>query len=130
MAIYGKKGFDLLTENKKAIAENTLDDKEKENYRDYSYFTNILNNRDPFGPTIKTHYEYLLLACLVLQPPLRTDFYRSATLLKKLDDNDGKHNYVYINKRGKNNVMFIVNKDKATNYRVYKKNKKFEQYCY
>ena len=123
VAIYGKKGFDLLTENKKAIAENTLDDKEKENYRDYSYFTNILNNRDPFGPTIKTHYEYLLLACLVLQPPLTTDFYRSATLLKKLDDNDGKHNYVYINKRGKNNVMFIVNKDKATNYRVYKKNK-------
>ena len=121
--IYGKKGFDLLTTNKKAIAENTLDDKEKENYRDYSYFTNILNNRDPFGPTIKTHYEYLLLACLILQPPLRTDFYRSATLLKKLDDNDGKHNYVYINKRGKNTVMFIVNKDKATNYRVYKKNK-------
>ena len=32
--IYGKKGFDLLTTNKKAIAENTLDDKEKENHGD------------------------------------------------------------------------------------------------
>ena len=119
VAIYGKKAFELLTENKKAIAENKLDDKEKENYRDYSYFENILNNKDKFGNNIKEHYQYLLLACLVWQPPLRTDFYRSATLLKKLDDNDGKHNYVYINKRGKNNVMFIVNKDKASNYRVY-----------
>ena len=121
--IYSKKGFDLLTETKKNIAENKLDDKEKENYRDYSYFENILNNRDKFGTTIKSHYEYLLLACMIWQPPLRTDFYRSATLLKKLTDDDGKQNYVYINKRGKNNVTFIVNKDKATNYRVYKKNK-------
>ena len=121
--IYGKKAFELLTENKKNIAENKLDDKEQENYRDYSYFENILNNKDKFGNNIKEHYQYLLLACLIWQPPLRTDFYRSATLLKKLDDNDGKHNYVYINKRGKNNVMFIVNKDKASNYRVYKKNK-------
>ena len=48
VAIYGKKAFDLLTTNKKAIAENTLDDKEKENYRDYSYFENILNNKDKF----------------------------------------------------------------------------------
>ena len=30
---------------------------------------------------------------------------------------------LYINKRGKNHVTFIVNKDKATDYRVYKKNK-------
>ena len=29
--IYGKKGFDSLTTNKKAIAENKLDDREKEN---------------------------------------------------------------------------------------------------
>ena len=43
VAIYGKRAFELLTENKKAIAENKLDDKEKENYRDYSYFINILN---------------------------------------------------------------------------------------
>ena len=38
------KAFDLLTTNKKAIAENKLDDEENENYRDYSYFTKILNN--------------------------------------------------------------------------------------
>lgn len=122
--IYSKKGFDLLTESKKKIAENKLDDKEKANYRDYTYFENILNNKDKFGPTIISHYQYLLLACMILQPPLRTDFYRSATLLKKLTDDDGKNNYVYINKQGgKNHVMFIVNKDKATNYRVYKKDK-------
>lgn len=122
--IYSKKGFDLLTENKKNIAENKLDDKEKENFRDYTYFENILNNKDKFGPTIKSHYQYLLLACMIWNPPLRTDFYRSATLLKKLTDDDGKHNYVYINKRGgKNHVTFIVNKDKATNYRIYKKDK-------
>ena len=46
-----------------------------------------------------------------------------ATLLKKFDDDDGKDNFLYINKRGKNHVTFIVNKDKATDYRVYKKNK-------
>ena len=80
-----------------------------------------MNNQDPFGSTIKTHYEYLLLACMIWQPTLKTDFCRSATFLKKLDD-DGKHNFVYINKRGKNHVTLIVNKDKATDYRVYKKN--------
>ena len=66
---------------------NELDDKEKENYKEYEYFINILKTSQA-GPTINEHYEYLLLSLLVLQPPLRTSFYNTAYLLETLDRNN------------------------------------------
>ena len=59
---------------------------------------------------------------MILQPPLRTSFYRTATFINSIKDNNKKDNFIHINKRGKKSVTFIVNKDKASNYKVYKKN--------
>jgi hypothetical protein len=120
--IYSRKGFELLQKTKQKEELNELDDKEKENYKEYEYFINILKTHQP-GPTINDHYEYLLLSLLVLQPPLRTSFYNTAYLLETLDRNNGKDNYIYLNRRGKIHAYFFVNKDKASNYKLYKMDK-------
>lgn len=120
--IYSRKGFELMQKTKAKEELNELDDKEKENYKEYEYFVNILKNK-PVEPTLSGHYEYLLLSLLVLQPPLRTSYYSSAQLLETLDRNNGKDNYIYLNRRGKVHAFYIVNKDKASNYKLYKMDK-------
>ena len=70
--------------------------------------------------TLKRNYERLILSLLILQPPLRTSFYRTATFITKIKDN-GTDNYILINKK-KKVATFIVNNDKASNYKVKKRN--------
>ena len=117
--IYSQKGFELMKKTNDKESTNVLDEKEQENYKDREYFIDILKNTTE-GSTLKTHYEYLLLSLLVLQPPLRTSFYNSAKLLKTLDTNNKKDNYIYINRRGKVHAYYFVNTDKASNYKLYK----------
>ena len=120
--IYQTKGFEYIQKNKKKEENNALDDKEQVNYREWEYFKNILDNFEK--PTTRNgHYKYLLLSLLVLQPPLRTNFYSSASLLETLDRNDHKNNYIYINRRGKVHAYLFVNKDKASKYKVYSMDK-------
>ena len=116
-------GFDLKQAIDKKTSQNDFDDKEKENYREYDYFKNILDNAPTESPTIREHYKILFLACQILHPPIRTSFFTTASLLDKLADNDHENNFVYINRRGKGSVDFIINGDKASNYKTYKKNK-------
>ena len=73
--------------------------------------------------SIKKHYKHLLLMILIKQPPLRTLFYISAKFLRLQADNNKTDNYVYITRKGKLKVYFIVNKDKASNYKLYNMNK-------
>ena len=68
--------------------------------------------------------KQLLLKLLVYQPPLRTSFYTSCYISRNLKDNNGIHNYVYLSRRGRQSAHYIVNKDKASNYRLYSINKK------
>jgi hypothetical protein len=117
--IYSSKGFELMKKTHDKEATNVLDIKEQDNFKDREYFIDILKNKTE-GSTLKTHFEYLLLSLLVLQPPLRTSFYNSAKLLKTIDTNNKKDNYIYINRRGKIHAYFIVNTDKASNYKLYK----------
>lgn len=120
--IYSQKGFELMQKTKAIEELNILDDKEEENYRDREFFIDILENASE-GATLKTHYEYLLLSLLILQPPLRTSFYNSAKLLQTLDANNKKDNYIYLNRRGKVHAYYFVNNDKAINYKLYKMDK-------
>ena len=88
------------------------------------YFVNLIDTLKQDGNiTITQHLKILLLTLLTYQPPLRTSFYTSALLLREKKDNDKKHNYVYINRRGSSKVQYIINKDKASNYKVYNMNK-------
>jgi hypothetical protein len=121
---YKEEGFKLMKANQEKENENELDDKEKENFRTHEYFLNILSNIIPDEiKTIEGHYKYLLLNLLVYQPPLRTSFYTTAKLIRSKDDNDKLNNFVLINRRGKIKAYYIVNKDKATNYKLYAINK-------
>ena len=120
--IYAQKGYDLQQKIEKETGQNKLDGKEVDSYRDYDYFRKILYNIPDEKDTLKSNYERLLLSVMILQPPLRTSFYRTATFINSIKDNNKKDNFIHINKRGKKSVTFIVNKDKASNYKVYKKN--------
>jgi len=120
--IYSEKGFELMQKTKIITEKNELDDKEKENYREYDYFINILEEL-PEPSNLKDHYKKLLLSLLILQPPLRTSYYNTAKLLSAVKDNDKKTNYIYLNRRGKPKAYYIVNKDKASNYKIYSMDK-------
>ena len=88
------------------------------------FFIDILNNwRVDQISTLIGHYKYLLLAMLVYQPPLRTSFYSTAKFLRSKADNNKTDNYIWINRRGMLKINYIVNKDKASNYKVYNMNK-------
>jgi hypothetical protein len=68
----------------------------------------LLNNIKP--DEIKTkigHYQYLLLNLLVLQPPLRPDWYLTAKFIFLKKDNDNINNFIWISKRGKLKVNYI-----------------------
>ena len=123
--IYKQAGYDLKKLKSNQENDNKQDEKEIENYRSHEYFLNILNNIK--HEDIKTkigHYQYLLLNLLVLQPTLRTHFYTSAKFLRKITENDNKSNYIWINKKGKLHVSYIVNDDKVTKTKKYSMDKK------
>ena len=60
---------------------------------------------------------------LVYQPPLKNSFYSTANFLRSKADNNKTDNYIWINRRGMLKINYIVNKDKASNYKVYNMNK-------
>ena len=120
--LYSERGFKYMQSNSKKESNNELDENEKLNYRPYEYFKNILDNLET-PSTLNAHYKHLLLSMLILQPPLRTNFYSTASLLESLDRNDKKNNFIYINRRGKVHAYYFVNKDKASKYKIYSMDK-------
>jgi hypothetical protein len=122
--IYQTLGHDLMIKNKEKENKNEMDEKEEENYRDHEYFINIIDKlKDDNDMSKSQHYKYLLLNLLVFQPPLRTSFYTTCRIIRKQTDNDNTNNFLLINKRGSLKCYYIVNKDKATNYKMYSINK-------
>ena len=121
---YSDASFVLMKEEKEKEGNNELDAKEELYYRPHSYFTNLIKAIDINTITTKEkHYKYLLLNMLVFQAPLRTSFYNTAKIIRTISENDGINNFVLINRRGKIKVSYIVNKDKASNYKLYNMNK-------
>jgi len=122
--IYQTKGIDYLKLGNNIENENKLDAKEEINYRPHQYFIDILNLTDYKNiDTYDEHLKYLLLSCLVLQPTLRTDFYKSASFIRTLKEDDKKNNFVHIDRRGKTKINFIVNNDKVSKTKFYSMNK-------
>ena len=77
--LYSQKGYDFMMANRKKESENKQDDKEIENYRSHEFLLNVIDNIKPESITTKkTHLQFLLLNMLVLQPPIRPDFYLTA----------------------------------------------------
>lgn len=122
--LFSEAGFKLMQTTKEKEGQNELDDKEIENFRTHQHFLNLISTLETTGDISKTeHLKQLLLKLLVLQPPLRTSFYTSAIITNNKKDNDPNFNYVYFNRRGAHKAYYIVNKDKASNYKIYAINK-------
>jgi len=121
---FTEKAVELKVKREEVEGQNGLDIKELESWRPHQYFVEKINtlNQDA-NITITQHLKILLLTLLTYQPPLRTSFFTSALFLRDKNSNDKKHNYIYINRRGSSKVQYIVNKDKASNYKLYNMNK-------
>jgi len=122
--LYQEAGFKLLQENRAKENENQQDEKEIENYKPHNYFIDILNsvNVDDIKTKIG-HYQYLLLALLTYQPPLRTNFYVSAKIIRSMKENDKTNNFIWISRKGSIKIFYIVNDDKVSKTKIYAMNK-------
>jgi len=122
--LYQEAGFKLLQENRAKENENQQDEKEIENYKPHNYFIDILNsvNVDDIKTQIE-HYKYLLLALLTYQPPLRTNFYVSAKIIRSMKENDKTNNFIWITRKGSIKIFYIVNDDKVSKTKIYAMNK-------
>ena len=126
--LYSQAGFNLLQEKEKIEGKNELDEKEKENHRTIEYLNNCLEaHREKANENIIEHYKYLLLMLLIKQPPLRTSFYTTAKFLRLYTQDNKTDNYIFITRKGKLKIYYIVNKDKATNYKLYNMNKELSK---
>lgn len=122
--IYSQAAYELMLKNREEENDNKQDEKEILNYRDRKYFVDILKSIDYENiKTITAHLQYVLLSLLVYQPPVRTDFYITASFIKSKKDNDGINNFIKIERRGGLKVFYIINKDKVSNSKKYKMNK-------
>jgi hypothetical protein len=123
--MYSSRGYEYLVKNREKESESKQDATEIENYRSHEYLLNIVDNIKPESITTKkAHLQYLLLNMLVLQPPIRPNFYLTAKFIFTEKENDNKNNFIWITKRGKLKVNYIVNQDKVSKTKVYNMNKK------
>ena len=122
--MYSQKGYEYMMKNREKETENKQDKTEIENYRTHEFLLNVIDNIKPENIVSKTkHLQYLLLNMLVLQPPLRSNFYYTSKFIFTEKENDKVNNYIWITKRGKLKINYIVNKDKVTKTKVYDMNK-------
>ena len=113
--IYKEEGFKLKKESDNIEGNNEMTTiKEIESHKDYNYFIEILKQRkEKINKT--ENYKILLLSLLIYQPPLRISFYNTCKIINTMEENDGINNYIHINR--KQVSSYIVNKDKASNYK-------------
>ncbi len=122
--LYSAKGYEYMMKNRAKENENQQDDNEIENYRSHEFLLNVIDNIKPEQiSTKKGNLQYLLLNMLVLQPPLRTDFYLTSSFIFLKKYNNKINNYIWISKRGKLKISYIINNDKVSKTKVYNMNK-------
>ena len=98
-----------------------MDKKELDNYKDYDYYKQLLDNIiDNEITDKKTHYEYLLLWLLVLQPPLRSGVYVSCIIQNTAKINYIDNYFILTHKAGiTKRAYYSINSDKVSNTKSY-----------
>ena len=114
-------GYKLKKKREEEDANNELDERELENYRDYSYFVDILNSINYKEiRTYRTHLQYLLLSLLIKNPPVRTSVYTSLQFHTK-GGYDEKKNYLFLQTTaGKRQAILFIGNDKVSNTKYFK----------
>jgi hypothetical protein len=120
-------GFNYQLKVSNSEKDNEQDENEKKYYRSHQQLLKILDdiNYDDIA-TINSHYQYLLLSLLVLQPPVRSNYYITATFIKNKKDNNLINNFLwFVNYKGIGTpkISYVINDDKVSNSLQYGKNK-------
>ena len=83
--LFKKEGWALRNKIEKDEGNNEMSKNEAANMKPLSYFQDILNSYD-LNKVLEDKaqfFKYLLLAFVILQPPIRTSFYSSAQIIYK-----------------------------------------------
>ena len=123
--MFQQHGYNIGTEIKQLEEEGNQTQREIESYRGLDDLKNMLHLAKEEGR--EDTNEYLLLACVVLQPTLRGSFYSNLKIISQASQDDGLNNSVFINRRTRK-CYFIVNNDKVSKSYEYSngKNSKIE----
>lgn len=121
--VYSEKfrsyGQELKAQNEQKEGGNQMDGKEIENLRPLNYYKQIVDEYNFLLPLKK---DKLLLAMMVLQPPLRNGFYTKCRIVKRKSDINDTDNFLYLDYKSKK-AYYYVNSDKVSNTREYSKKK-------
>lgn len=97
---------------KKNKKVNKIETNELLNFIQYEHYIKIFNSMVS-DVTSSTHYKKLMLGLIVLQPPLRANFYQTCRIIVDPAQNNGIYNYILLTD---NKISFIVNYDKVSTY--------------
>lgn len=119
---YNKEAKIMRSEIEEAEDNNFQTAKENEHYRDHAYFVQLINEAKEHDYTLltfKEHMNFLILCLLVLQPPVRTNYYISAKYMSQQVQNNEVDNFIFINAKLKK-IYYIINNDKVSTSLYYK----------
>ena len=83
--LFKKEGWKIINEIEHDEGNNAMSSKEAANMQPLSYFQDILKSYD-LNKVLEDkaqHFKYLLLAFVILQPPIRTSYYATAQIIYK-----------------------------------------------
>ena len=96
--LFKKEGWALRNKIEKDEGNNEMSVAEKANMQPLSYFQDILKSYD-LNKVLEDKaqfFRYMLLAFVILQPPIRTSFYSSAQIIYKKSHDDKQTNFILI----------------------------------
>ena len=116
IALFKQEGQKLRKIIEEEEGDTKMSQKEQENMRPLQLFIDILKSYDlnKILEDKALSFKYLLLAMLILQPPLRTSWYNSAKFIFKKSDDDKQTNFILITKGKNPKITIIINHDKVS----------------
>lgn len=115
---WGNIGAELGREVNKIESKNELTNNEKENWKTQEEILNIMNSIKILNRA--DYNRFLVLAMTTHQPPLRKGFYHSVKFLFNSKLNNGKDNYLLLQKPPLKSY-YIVNNDKVSRHEKFTK---------
>ena len=104
-------GFNLKQRIEEEKKENLMNNKEAYSYIPHEELVYIFNNLE-FNR--ENHFKKLLLGLVLLQPPLRSNFYITCKIIDDILLNNGINNYILVNEK---ECYYIVNNDKISKHK-------------
>ena len=114
---WGEKGAELGREVNKIESQNKLTNNETKNWKTQNDIMKIMNSIKILN--IADYNRFLILAMTTFQPPLRKSFYQSLKFLFNSKHNNGKDNYLLLQKLPLKSY-YIVNNDKVSRHDKFK----------